>query len=142
MEDIYEFARRVNGLIGHRTDVKYFTPKVSPNESFVERGKGIEDTLYVYAPEKKQQGIVKQELEKRLKETGQCMVITAQERCPGTWECYGHYVSPFSGKTEYLLVNKFPEDMNGASVHFMKIEAYKECFGSDPRQIDMFKEKN
>ncbi|MDD4877963.1 MAG: hypothetical protein PHO02_02915 [Candidatus Nanoarchaeia archaeon] len=138
MEDIYEFARRVNGWIGHEYGVRHFTPEVSPNASFVERGKGIESTLYIYAPEKKEQKIVKKELEKWLEQTGECMVITTQEHCPGNWECYGHYVSPFAGNKEHTFVNKCPEDINGASVHFMKLEAYKARFGSDPRQLDIF----
>lgn len=125
LRDLSDILNTVVGNTGKLSD-----PSVSLNLGRCQcsRGDLLEGFFYVFVPGNRTlQKAVKWLMEKYVEDKGLHLVVTAQERCKGNWECRGHYVDPFKVTVgnEHLFIDKFPEDINGTYVHFLTAEGYK-----------------
>lgn len=126
MKDVFELARQLNDLIGHKEST-ISSPHVCPNPPFHYPSclDLVEGRLYLFVPEAGLQRVVRNEIQKYASKTGKPFIITTSKCCPGNHECYGHYVDPFTGEDNHRFIDSFPGNINGSSVHFLVKEAYE-----------------
>ncbi|MEA3379177.1 MAG: hypothetical protein U9Q69_06115 [Nanoarchaeota archaeon] len=130
MKKFRNLAEALNILVAYDPK-KIYSPKICPNPDFNECSckRLLEGHLYLFIPGRK-------DLQERIKEKMKSFaekerfhhITTTQRLCKGNWECYGHYVDPFKEKNDgHVFVDEFPEELNGAYVHFLN-EANYEIF--------------
>ena len=126
-EVVRELNKELNKILRGNSN-KCFSPHIVLNPSFNDCGfkKLLKSHLYIYSPDKPGQEEVKEKLKEYSDKNRLKFVVTTLE-CDGGYECIGDYVDPFTRKAndKHVFRNKFPDDINGAYVHFLTRKNYK-----------------